>query len=256
MRVVGRSRLLSGNPVVPPSEPQGSTVVFQDDFSSGAFTNWASCQWKAGAAAARNDDCLSYNGTSEYSATVTSDGGVHTQAARFEVRDGDVPFSTTERAEIGEPRGSTTVTTGDIRWIGWDMKFDATWPAPHASSGWCLIWQWHHNSDLGSPPLCLDIDTDDVIYLANNDASGYLRTPVQAVQRGVWQRWVIKALFTEQTTGYASVWVDGVNVLPQHSRRTMVVGDTGNYFKNGIYRDPVNTATAIRWIDNLIITAP
>ena len=72
----------------------------------------------------------------------------------------------------------------------------------------------------------------------------------------MWQRWVIKVLFTEQTTGYASVWIDGVNVLPQHSRRTMVVGDTGNYFKNGIYRDPVNTATAIRWTDNLIITAP
>lgn len=255
MRVVGRSRVLSGNPT--PAEPSGSTVIFQDDFSSGAFTNWGSCQWKAGAAAARNDDCSTYNGTSEYSATVTSDGGAHPHAARFEVRDGDVPFSTTERSEIAEPHGSTTVTTGDVRWVGWDMKFDATWPVPVASSGWCLIWQWHQNNlTAGSPPLCLDIDTDDVIYLANNDASGYQRTAVQAVQRGVWQRWVIKALFTEQTTGYASVWVDGVNVLPQHSRRTMKVGDTGCYFKAGIYRDEVNSATAIRWLDNVIITAP
>jgi hypothetical protein len=252
VRVVSRSRVLSGNPV---TEPRGNTVLFQDDFASGAFTNWGSCQWKAGAAAVRNDDCSTYNGTSEYSATVASDGGAHPHAARFEVRDGDSPFLGTERSEIGEPHGAASVVPGDTRWVGWDMKFDSTWPVPVASSGWCAIWQWHPNSSTGSPPICLDIDGDDVIYLANDDGSGYQRTAVQSVQRNVWQRWVIKTYFTDQTTGYASVWVDGVNVLPQHSRRTLVVGDTGAYFKAGVYRDPVNTATAIRWLDNIIITA-
>lgn len=253
MRVVSRSRVLSGNPV---TEPRGGTVLFQDDFSSGAFTNWGSCQWKAGAAAIRNDDCSTYNGTSEYSAAVASDGGLHTQAARFELRDGDSPFLGTERTEIAEPHGAATVVPGDIRWVGWDMKFDASWPVPASTSAWCVVWQWHPNSDTGSPPICLDIDTDDVIYLANNDGSGYQRTAVQSVQRNVWQRWVIKIFFADQTTGYASVWIDGVNVLPQHSRRTLIVGDTGAYFKAGVYRDPVNTATAIRWLDNVIITAP
>lgn len=252
---VGRARFLPGPAA--PVEPAGSTIVFQDTFASGAFTNWASCQWKAGAAAARNDDCLSYNGTSQYSATVTSDGAGHPHAARFELRDGDVPFSTTERTEIGEPRGSTTVTTGDHRWIGWDMKFDATFPVPHPSSGWCSVWQWHPNDAAASSPFFLDVDTDDIIYLANNDASGFQRTPVCSVPRGVWQRWVIEVLFHEDNAvGFASLWIDGVNVLPHHARRTMIVGDTGNYFKVGLYRDPVNTATAIRWLDNLIMTAP
>jgi hypothetical protein len=126
VRVISRTRALL--PGV--SEPRGSTLIFQDDFSSGAFTNWGSCQWKAGATTARNDDCSTYNGTSEYSATVTSDGGAHPHAARFELRDGDIPFSTTERTEIGEPHGATTVTTGDTRWVAWDMKFDATFPTP------------------------------------------------------------------------------------------------------------------------------
>lgn len=254
VRASGRTRLLSGPSV--PSEPRGSTVLFQDGFTS-AFTSWASCQWKAGAAPIRNDNCLSYNGTSEYSATVVDGGPGHPDVARFELRDGDSPFLGTERTEIGEPRGSTEVTTGDERWIGWDMKFDSTWPVPVASSGWCVPWQWHHNSSSGSPPFLFDIDTDDVIYLANNDASGYQRTALAPVTRNVWQRWVVHVLFHEDNTiGYAEVWLDGVKVLPKEFRRTMVVGDTGNYHKVGIYRDPVNSATAISYYDNIIITAP
>ena len=59
---------------------------------SGNFTNWESCQWNAGGTI-RNDDCQSYNGTSQYPATVVNGGTGHEQAARFELRDGDIPFA-------------------------------------------------------------------------------------------------------------------------------------------------------------------
>src|SRR5690606_22339915 len=137
----------------------------------------------------RNDDCQSYDGTSDYSATVVADGAHHPHASRFELRDGDSPFLGTERTEIGELAGVADVTEGDERWVGWDMKFDPTFPTPAPESGWTLVWQWHHDSSEGSPPLCLDIDTDDVIYLANNDPSGYQRTAMTPVVRGRWQRW-------------------------------------------------------------------
>lgn len=233
-------------------EPMGSTLVFADGFESGDFTMWQSCQWTG-----RNDDCQSYNGTADYSAAVVDAGPGHPHAARFELRDGDSPFLGTERTEIGEPSGATTVGAGDERWISWDMMFDDTWPVPHASSGWTVPWQWHHNSDEGSPAFLLDIDTDDVIYVANNDASGYQRTAISPVVRGVWQHWVLHVVFSDDIeVGYCEGWIDGELVFPKEFRRTMVVGDTGNYFKCGVYRDPVNTATAIIYHDNIRITAP
>lgn len=239
-----------------PAEPSGSTVVFQDSFASGAFTNWGLCQWNAGGSI-RNDNCQTYNGTSDYSATVVSDGA-RPHVARFELRDGDIPFSGTERAEIAEPgAGITDVVAGDERWIAWDMKFDASFPTPVASSGWCVVWQWHGAAAGSSPPLCLDVDTDDVIYLANNDATGFQRTALTSVTRGAWQRWVVHTVFSDNVAvGYAEVWIDGSSVLSKEFRRTMVVADSGNYLKCGIYRDPVNSATAVLSYDNVLITSP
>jgi hypothetical protein len=73
----------------------------------------------------------------------------------------------------------------------------------------------------------------------------------------VWQHWEIHAKFSESlAVGFAEVKIDGAIVVAQHARRTIRVGDTGNYFKCGLYRDPVNTATAILWHDNITFLAP
>lgn len=236
-----------------PKEPRGRTLIFFDGFAAGSYTpKWSSCQWKD-----RNDDCSTYDGESDYPATVVADGPHHPHASRFELRDGDSPFLGTERTEIGEPTGVADVVEGDERWVAWDMKFDSTFPAPHASSGWTVPWQWHHNSSEGSPPLCLDIDTDETIYVANNDVSGYQRTAISTVVRNRWQRWVLHIMFSaDEEIGFVEGWIDGELVFPKEFRKTMIPLDTGNYFKMGIYRDPVNTATAIVYHDNLIITAP
>lgn len=231
-------------------EPRGNTLIFAEGFESGAFTNWNSCQWTG-----RNDDCQTYNGTSDYSAAVVNDGPGHPHAARFELRDGDSPFGGTERTEIS---CDVTAEPGDERWMAWDMKFDASFPTPVSGSGWTVPWQWHQSSDsVGSPALCLDIDSDDTIYVANNDASGYLHTAISPVVRGVWQRWVLHAVFSDNAAvGFVEGWIDGALVFPKEFRKTLITGDTFCYFKNGLYRDPVNTATAILYHDNIIMTAP
>lgn len=233
-----------------PKEPRGNTLIFAEGFESGAFTNWGSCQWTG-----RNDDCQTYNGTSDYSATVVDDGPGHPDAARFELHDGDSPFLGTERTEIA---GVVTIAPGDERWIAWDMKFDSTFPVPDPDSDWTIFWQWHQSSDtVGSPALCLDIDATDTVMVANNDASGYLRTPITTVTRDQWQRWVLHVVFSDdEEVGFVEGWIDGELAFPKEFRRTMVVDDTSCYFKTGIYRDPVNTLTAILYHDNILITAP
>ncbi len=101
-----------------------------------------------------------------------------------------------------------------------------------------------------SPPLCLDIATDDVVYLANNNSVGYQRTPVVQVPRDGWHRWEVHAKFST-IAGFAEVSIDGNVVLPVHTRRTMVAGEPDNYFKCGLYESSAETATRVVWHDNL-----
>lgn len=239
-------------------EPQGGTSLFTDDFATGNFSKWGFLEWNTGGTI-RQTAGTSYSGTGEYSAQIVSIDG-RANVARFELRDGDIPFGSSERAEISRPIPALSVDAvpGDARWIAWDMKFHASWPVPHPSSNWMLFWQWHQATGTASPALTLDIDTDDVVYLANNDSSGgFQRTAVQAMVRDTWQRWVVHARFSEDpAVGYAEVWVDGVQKISHEFRRTLVPGDTSCYLKTGLYRDAVNTATAIHYIDNYKITSP
>jgi len=239
----------------PPSGPQvGSTLLFADTFASGAFTAWHSCQWNAGGSI-RNDNCQTYNGTSDYSATVANGGTGHEQAARFELRDGDIPFSTTERAEIADG-GNLTFGAGDERWFEWDMMFDAGFPSPHASSDWCIFWQIHSESQVASPPINLNILPNDQIWLSSDVSTD--DQLIQTVVRGTWQHWILHVIHADSSAvGRGEVWIDGVQKVPWHNRRTMIVGETANnYHKMGIYRDPVNTATQILWYDNFKVWAP
>jgi hypothetical protein len=236
----------------PTSSP--TTSIIANSFETGNFKGWNSCQWNAGGSI-RNDNCQTYSGTGEYPATVVNESAEHPQSARFELRNGDIPFGGTERAEIAKPGGSvSSVVEGDERWISFDLKFDSRWPVPHVDSGWFIFFQWHGSGSTSSPPLALDIDTNDVIYLANNDSTGLQRTAVQSVVRNRWQRWVIHAKDSDDdAVGFAEVTIDGAPVLPRTRMATMIPGESSNYLKMGIYRDPVNTTTAILDYDNFSI---
>jgi hypothetical protein len=233
----------------PTSSP---TSVITNSFETGNFKGWNSCQWNAGGSI-RNDNCQTYDGTGEYPATVVNESAEHPQSARFELRNGDIPFGSTERAEIAGPGGSaSSVVEGDERWISFDLKFDSRWPVPDASSDWTIFFQWHGSGSRSSPPVCFNIDTDDRIYLENpNDR---VVTPVGPVVRNQWQRWLVHIKFSNNAAiGYVDVTIDGVPRVSHYNMKTMVPGEPSNYFKMGIYRDPVNTSTASLYYDNFSI---
>jgi hypothetical protein len=234
---------------------EGATLLFQSSFEAGNFTDFNSCQWTG-----RNDDCNTYNGTSDYSATVVAvDGRPH--VARFEVRDGDVPpFGGGERAEIGAP-GLAAWTDlhafpGDERWIAFDMKLDSAFPNPGGWGG--VLWQWHQSSSTeGSPALALDISPSGTLGLANHDPSAPTRTDIGAAAKGVWQRFVIHTLFSDNAAvGFREMWINGAQVVPKTFCATMRPAETYCYMKMGHYRDNPSTGTAILYFDNLRITGP
>jgi hypothetical protein len=228
----------------------GVVPLFSDTFPN--FNHWNSIQWST-SGVVTNTSGDEYAGTGDYSCELVAIDG-RTNVVRFELRDGDTPFGTgNERAEIGEPFASThadlQVVEGDERWICWDMKFHSTWPT---ATSWCLVWQWHHSGSTGSPPLTVTMGTNDNIYLRNDNED--LLTLVQPTNRNVWERWIVHAVFSANpAVGFIECWVDGVQKVAPKFQRTMVIGDAGNYFKTGVYRDSVNTGTAIRYFDNFSI---
>lgn len=244
-----------GRRFVPPLPPSSGADIFSDDFSLGNFTRWNSCQWKG-----RNDDCQTYNGTSDYSMTVVAiDGRDHVM--RSEIRDGDVPpFGGQERSEIADPGGGIFVVEGDIRWIAWDMKFDSTFPTP---TDWgCTVHQERAaladgTASSGSPPVWVGVESDDHLYVENpNPAPEWKQSDAGQILRNVWRRYVLNVKYSpDPAVGYWQLNIDGVSAVPKTFGYTMRVGYPHNYFKLGQYRSDLDVLTSICYFDNFAISS-
>ena len=119
--------------------PIGSREVFRGDFDAGDLTQWRTAQTK---------DHNGRPGTYDTRSISVRDGGPrHPTAARFEVRDGDVPsFGGGERAEV-RVEDAGDVRSGDERWYEFSLMFE---PGPNPTGGWFIPMQWHAVDN--SPP--------------------------------------------------------------------------------------------------------
>lgn len=225
------------------SVPVGSRQLFVGNFDSRDF-----CQWETVQNRVANTPGCSYT-QNFYGMKVQSDGQLHPTAARFEVRDGDIPeFGGGERAEVRAPQ-VMEVHEGDERWYEFSLKFGSTFPVPRS---WFEVMQWHAGN--GSPPLALEVGTDATLQLVDNRGEAPRRT-IGAVKRGTWVKYVLHVKFSNDLTiGFAEVYQDGKRVVAKHSRRTM--GSAVGYLKTGVYRDAQERSTAVLWQDDLRVTAP
>ena len=226
--------------------PVGSRVVFTGDYETGNFGQWGNCQ-----SVIQNGSCGRYPGN-HYSLRLVSDGGQRQgkYAARFEIRNGDVPnFGGGERTEVASS-GAAGAKEGDERWFEWSMKFEDGFPA---TTGWGLIvMQWHDASN-SSPPLALHITGGGGIQIGG-DGVPHQKKTLGPIRRG-WVDYVLHVKFSRSAaTGFVEGWENGVKTVARYNRATMRVGD--NYLKMGLYRDSSNSSTQIVYQDGLRITAP
>ncbi|MCP3801970.1 polysaccharide lyase [Allokutzneria sp. A3M-2-11 16] len=222
----------------------GSKVVFTGDYDTGDFGQWGTCQWRG-----YNSSCKNWK-QGPHMARITDGGTGHATAARFEVRDGDVPpFGGGERSEVsaGDSLGAG-VKEGDERWYEFSWRFDENFANPRGD--WFIPMQWHSGS--GSPPLALEVDKRGVLHFANNRVN--TRTEIGPIQKGVWVDYVLHIKFSQGSQALAESWVNGLKQPGVH--RASNLADDGSYLKMGIYRDGDDSATAILWQDGLRVTAP
>jgi len=222
--------------------PVGSRVVFTGDFNTGNFCQWSNIQKRG-----YNGSACSFAG--DYGLSIRDGGSGHSTAARFEVRNGDIPpFGGGERSEV-RAGSAADVYEGDERWYEFSTMFDPSFPNP--TGGYFVIMQWHSAS--GSPPIAVEVNGQGGVEFRNGRNGK--TTPIGPVRRGEWVNYVLHIKFSNNASvGYAEAWVNGVKSPSIHRDATMA--SSSNYLKMGIYRDSVETNTAILWHDGLRVTAP
>ncbi|CRK49499.1 conserved exported hypothetical protein [Rhodococcus sp. RD6.2] len=241
------------------------SALFTGDYETGNLDQWEICQ-----SVAVNESCRDYGG-SHYSLQVQSE--VRRQgmfAARFEVRDGDVPTTVPggERAEVQGPP-ETGGNEGDDRWYQWSTEFSTTFPTDHASQGWGLVAQWHSDVD-GSPPIGMYVDVGDGQWGLRINAQ---TAPGQFIEdyapwttglaQGTWQDIKVHIKWsTDDRIGFVELWHDGVqqtftgSPCPGQTRcyaRTLVPGAGPTYFKQGYYRDRNVTGAGVVYHDGFTV---
>jgi hypothetical protein len=224
--------------------PVGSRVVFVGDYETGDAGQWKTCQSRG-----YNGSCT--GGGAFYGMQILG-GGEQRQgnyAARYEVRNGDVPnFGGGERVEVAQD-ARALVREGDERWYEFSLKFDAGFANP--TGDYFILMQWH--GDGGAPPLALMVGTSGQLLLSNNVTGK--TTDIGPIQRGAWADYVLHVKFSEKpSVGWAEVYQNGALVVPRHQRATLSQGPC--YLKQGIYRSSAETSTAVVWQDGLRVTAP
>jgi Polysaccharide lyase len=175
--------------------------------------------------------------------TVPDTGPGGGEAARFEVRDGDVePQTGSQRAELVAPmffdEGQDLYIHDEIR-VPSGNTFDAPWQ---------IIQQLHEDSSENSPGVAVFLENDHSLRISSGDSSiPYWDGPVLQTDR--WYDLTYRVLLSQnENVGTIEVWLDGV---PQRlaNGATAIHGPTATarrtFFKTGIYRSRESTGTSV-----------
>lgn len=238
----------------------GAVPLFTGDYSSGNFSQWQVVQTRD-----YNETAKDY--AQSYSARIEQDP-VKGNAARFEVRPGDVPpFGGGERSEVqgGDETGGSE---GQTRWYRFSTKFDPSFPLNHAELGWGLTNQWHARNAGGSPPVSWTVDDKSGYWSLTIEKqsapSVYLGTmPIfeTPLNVGQWHDVTMQISWSaSDDKGWIRLWHNGqrqtfVDGSDTFFVRTLIPGTSGVYYKEGIYRQPTSSTdivyhTGFRTADN------
>jgi Polysaccharide lyase len=173
-----------------------------------------------------------------------------TQAARFEVRQGDVePDTGSQRSEVSGPTFKE----------GQDLYFRDAIRVPAAntySASWQLIQQIREENWDGSPGVAVFLENNRALRIGAGDGSPtFWRGP--SLQSDRWYDLVYRVKLSQNpAVGFVEVWLDG---KPQTlvNGQTRIYGQTmqtnESYLKSGIYRSKTSTGTSIVEHDAIVV---
>jgi hypothetical protein len=227
-------------PVPPPPAP--SPVLWNGDFSTGDFSQYAQVYF------------MRTDGTS--GSVVLDPAGSGKKVGRFEVRSGDSPggFSN-ERAQIQMNSGEVEGTLS--RWT-WGVYLPTDFV--DTTSFFNVITEWHHYSKTlphdGSPPLTFqEIKGHYVCRIVNSNdptqGNYWTEYDLGVAPRGGWSDFDVTMLHSsDPTKAFVDINRDGNHVLKITGHPTRFAGDYVNYLLAGWYRG-LSPATQAMYLRNV-----
>ncbi len=164
------------------------------------------------------------------------------QAARFEVRDGDIePETGSQRSEVSGP----TFSEGQDLYIRDAIRI----PSGNTYEGpWQIIQQLHEEDWNDSPGVAVFLDSKRTLRLGPGDGSRTFWNSVP-LQSNRWYDLIYRVNLSQSSSvGFVEVWLDGVQ-QSLAGGQTRIYGQTmqmpETYLKAGIYRSRSSTGTSI-----------
>jgi hypothetical protein len=173
-------------------------------------------------------------------------------AARFVVRPGDDPISAAgERAEV---YALTNEGEGVESWWAWSTRFPVTFRAN--PGGWNMFTQWHHTGSVCPPPVQFTVDRDagpamlrllvrgGRLDLRTCEASYEREWHFARLRRARWFDFRFHVRWSaDPRVGFVEVRVNR-RWRVRSAAATLYTGQ-GVYVKQGFYRGPGSTSTAV-----------
>ena len=187
---------------------------------------------------------------SERASLVSAGAFQGADAARFEVRDGDVePETGSQRSEVSGP----TFDEGEDLYIRDAIRV----PSGNTYDGpWQIIQQLHEEDWDGSPGVAVFLDSERTLTLGPGDSSRtfWHSTPLQSNR---WYDLVYRVNLSQSSSaGFVEVWFDGAQQSLANGQ-TRIYGQTmqtaETYLKAGIYRSKSSSGTSIVEHDAIVV---
>ena len=175
------------------------------------------------------------------------------QSLRVELRNTDGDIAGSKRSEIFLNSDSTVNLE---RWYGVSFYIPSGFiydPCPE------ILYQWHHSSNTGSPPLALWIEKDDwyIVYRETVDGTENM-VNIGTVKKDSWTDFVFHIKWSVKDDGITEVWKNGVKSYNRAGINNYNFSE-GNYLKTGIYKwgwkrgYPTTSTERIFYIDEIRI---
>jgi hypothetical protein len=232
---------------VPAGVPACATEVFTGDWETGNASQWQTCQSRS-----FNGPCSGW--APSYPLTLAGGGQQRqgTTAARFELRDGDVPrFGGGERSEVDSRAAGAMLAEGQEKSYAFSLKFDSGFTCPTGS--YFIVLQFHPPSKK-PPKLALMVNSACELVLTDNVTNTGSRV-IGDIARGSWVDYVLHVKGSAHAaTGFVEVWRNGVVRVARQPWASL--GGAPAYLKMGAYRTAAESGTAVVWHDGLAVYTP
>lgn len=177
-------------------------------------------------------------------------GGLHGNAARFEVRNGDVePDTGSERSEVSGPTFHE----------GQDLYFRDAIRIPEGTTfegKWQIIQQLHETNWGGSPGMAVFLDSGPSLRIGAGDSSPTFWESAN-LQFDHWYDLVYHVKLSQDSdAGFVEVWLNGVPQTMVNGERRIygqTIQTSGTYLKAGIYRARSHTGTTVVEHDDIVV---